>query len=298
MRIGIDLGGTKIEGIILNNDGEIQHKIRLDTPVGDYGEVVESVCRITEKLQGDCNMTVGIGTPGVLDAQTSLMKNSNSLCIDGKPFKRDVESRLGYEIKVENDANCFVLSEALLGAGKDAKCVFGIVLGTGCGGGLVISKKLINGPNGIAGEWGHNCIPTSVRKLIKRDRTCDCGRVNCIETVLSGRGLRTTFAERFGYELEAEAIAAQARLRNEEAKSCIDIYASQLALCLSTIINILDPDMIIFGGGLSNIKSLYQLVPNYLCGLVFSDSVKTKIVPASYGDASGARGAACLWSED
>ena len=298
MRIGIDLGGTKIEGIILNNDGEIQHKIRLDTPVEDYGEVVESVCQITEKLQGDCNMTVGIGTPGVLDAQTSLMKNSNSLCIDGKPFKRDVESRLGYEIKVENDANCFVLSEALLGAGKDAKCVFGIVLGTGCGGGLVISKRLINGPNGIAGEWGHNCIPTSVRKLIKRDRTCDCGRVNCIETVLSGRGLRTTFAERFGYELEAEAIAAQACLRNEEAKSCIDIYASQLALCLSTVINILDPDMIIFGGGLSNIKSLYQLLPNYLCGLVFSDSVKTKIVPASYGDASGARGAACLWSED
>ena len=298
MRIGIDLGGTKIEGIILNDDGEIQHKIRLDTPVGDYGEVVESICRITEKLQGDCDMTVGIGTPGVLDTKTSLMKNSNSLCIDGKPFKRDVESRLGYEIKVENDANCFILSEALLGAGKDANCVFGVVLGTGCGGGLVISKRLINGPNGIAGEWGHNCIPTSVRKLIKRDRTCDCGRVNCIETVLSGRGLKTTFAESFGYELEAEAIAAQASLRNEEANGCIDIYASQLALCLSTIINILDPDMIIFGGGLSNIKSLYQLVPDYLCGLVFSDSVKTKIVPASYGDASGARGAACLWSED
>lgn len=298
MRIGIDLGGTKIEGIILNDDGEIQHKIRLDTPVGDYGEVVESICRITEKLQGDCDMTVGIGTPGVLDTKTSLMKNSNSLCIDGKPFKRDVESRLGYEIKVENDANCFILSEALLGAGKDANCVFGVVLGTGCGGGLVISKRLINGPNGIAGEWGHNCIPTSVRKLIKRDRTCDCGRVNCIETVLSGRGLKTTFAESFGYELEAEAIAAQASLRNEEANGCIDIYASQLALCLSTIINILDPDMIVFGGGLSNIKSLYQLVPDYLCGLVFSDSVKTKIVPASFGDASGARGAACLWPED
>ena len=244
MRIGIDLGGTKIEGIILNSDGEIQHKIRLDTPVGDYREVVESICRITEKLQGDCNMTVGIGTPGVLDAKTSLMKNSNSLCIDGKPFKRDVESRLGYEIKVENDANCFILSEALLGAGKDANCVFGVVIGTGCGGGLVISKKLMNGPNGIAGEWGHNCIPTSVRKLIKRDRTCDCGRVNCIETVLSGRGLKTTFAERFGYELEAEAIAAQASLRNEEANSCIDIYASQLALCLSTIINILDLSLI------------------------------------------------------
>ena len=298
MKIGIDLGGTKIEGIILNSDGKIQHKIRLDTPVGNYVEVVESIGRITEELQGDCNMTVGIGTPGVLNAQDGLMKNSNSLCIEGKPFKRDVESRLGYEIKVENDANCFVLSEALLGAGKDAKCVFGVVLGTGCGGGLVISKKLINGPNGIAGEWGHNCIPTSVRKLIKSDRICDCGRVNCIETVLSGRGLKTTFAERFGYELEAEAIAAKASLGNQEAKNCIDIYASQLALCLSTIINVLDPDMIIFGGGLSNIKSLYQLVPDYLYGLVFSASVRTKIVPASYGDASGARGAAYLWSED
>ena len=180
MRIGIDLGGTKIEGIILNNSGEIQQKIRIDTPTRNYDEVIEAICSMTEDLQGACKMPVGIGTPGVLDAQTSLMKNSNSLCINGKPFKRDVEGKLGYRVKVENDANCFILSEALLGAGKNAECVFGVVLGTGCGGGLVIGKKLINGPNGIAGEWGHNCIPTSVKKLVKRDRICDCGRINCI----------------------------------------------------------------------------------------------------------------------
>ena len=295
MRIGIDLGGTKIEGIRLSKDGSADKKIRIGTPATSYDDVIKATCSLINDLQTKKRLTVGIGTPGTLDSKKNIMRNSDSLCLNGKPFKKDIENELGYSVEVENDANCFTLSEANYGTGEGFECVFGVVLGTGCGGGLVQRKALINGPNRIAGEWGHNCMPASVRKLIESDRLCHCGRINCIETVLSGRGLKQTFRELSAIEMEPEEISEQARLNNSEAIDCIDIYARQLAGCLSTIINVIDPDVIVLGGGLSNIKSLYQLIPKYLLGQVFNDTVLTKVAPASFGDASGARGAACLW---
>ena len=295
MRIGIDLGGTKIEGIRLNESGQADKKIRIGTPATNYDDVIKATCSLINDLQTKKRLTVVIGTTGTLDSQKNIMKNSDSLCLNGKPFKKDIENELGYSVEVENDANCFTLSEANYGTGEGFECVFGVVLGTGCGGGLVQRKALINGPNRIAGEWGHNCMPVSVRKLIESDRLCHCGRINCIETVLSGRGLKQTFRELSAIEMEPKEISEQARLNNSEAIDCIDIYARQLAGCLSTIINVIDPDIIVLGGGLSNIKSLYQLIPKYLRGQVFNDAVLTKVAPASFGDASGARGAACLW---
>ena len=295
MRIGIDLGGTKIEGIRLDESGQADKKIRIGTPATNYDDVIKATCSLINDLQTKKRLTVGIGTPGTLDSKKNIMKNSDSLCLNGKPFKKDIENELGYSVEVENDANCFTLSEANYGAGEGFECVFGVVLGTGCGGGLVQRKALINGPNRIAGEWGHNCMPVSVRKLIEGDRLCHCGRINCIETVLSGRGLKQTFRELSAIEMEPKEISEQARLNNSEAIDCIDIYARQLAGCLSTIINVIDPDVIVLGGGLSNITSLYHLIPKYLRGQVFNDTVLTKVAPASFGDASGARGAACLW---
>ena len=295
MRIGIDLGGTKVEGIRLNDNGQIDKKIRVNTPTNNYDKVIATVCDLINDLQSADRLSVGIGAPGTLDPQTNFMKNSDSLCINGHPFKKDIEDKLSYSIKVENDANCFALSEAIYGAGKEFKCVFGVILGTGCGGGLVVRKNLVNGPNRISGEWGHNCMPTSVRNLIRSDRKCHCGRINCIETVLSGRGFKQTFTELSGIKMEPEEITKQAELNNTDAKNCIDIYVRQLACCLSTVINTLDPDAIVLGGGLSNIKPIYQIIHNHLPEHVFNDTVQTKVVAASFGDASGARGAACLW---
>ena len=298
MRIGLDLGGTKIEGIVLSNNGCIDQKIRVDTPSGDYKETVNSICNIIEKLQGSNRMPVGIGTPGAIALPEKLMKNSNSVLLNGKPLQQDIQAKLGYEIRLENDANCFVLSEAFYGAAINIRSVFGVILGTGCGGGFVIDKQLVTGPNSIAGEWGHNCIPASVRNLIEQDRICYCGRQNCIETVISGRGLQQTYLEKFGNNLEAKEIAQRAKAEDTTATKCIEIYAEQLACSLSTIINMVDPHAIVLGGGLSNIESLYDLLPNYLTGHIFNDTVKTKILRPAFGDASGAIGAACLWAEN
>ena len=298
MRIGLDLGGTKIEGIVLSNNGCIDQKIRVDTPSGDYKETVNSICNVIEKLQGSNRMPVGIGTPGAIALPEKLMKNSNSVLLNGKPLQQDIQTKLGYEIRLENDANCFVLSEAFYGAAINIRSVFGVILGTGCGGGFVIDKQLVTGPNSIAGEWGHNCIPASVRNLIERDRICYCGRQNCIETVISGRGLQQTYLEKFGNNLEAKEIAQRAKAEDTAATKCIEIYAEQLACSLSTIINMVDPHAIVLGGGLSNIESLYDLLPNYLTGHIFNDTVKTKILRPAFGDASGAIGAACLWAEN
>lgn len=297
MRIGLDLGGTKIEGIILSNDGNINKKIRVDTPSDDYAETVKTICCVIEDLQDSARLPVGIGTPGALALPQELMKNSNSVCLNGKPLQRDIESQLGYEIRLENDGNCFVLSEAFYGAAINEKSVFGVILGTGCGGGFVIDKKLVTGPNGISGEWGHNCIPASVRDLIEHDRICYCGRQNCIETVISGRGLRQTYLEKFGKEFEAKEIASRAESNDTTAIKCIEIYAQQVARSLSTIINMIDPHAIVLGGGISNIQSLYQSIPSYLEGHIFNDAVHTKILPPTFGDASGAIGAACLWEQ-
>lgn len=296
MRIGIDLGGTKIEGIVLANDGSVAEKVRVDTPAASYSRTVQALCDVIQKLQSSNQFSVGVGTPGSLSLPSELMKNSNSVCLNGQPLKQDIEAILGYEVRLENDANCFALSEAHYGVARDVQSVFGAILGTGCGGGIVVNKTLLTGPNSIAGEWGHNSIPSSVRELIQDDRVCYCGKLNCNETVLSGRGLQQSFRELTEKELSAVAIAEMAQNGDAEAKACIELYANQLARCLSTVINLTDPYMIVLGGGLSNISALYDLVPQYLGGHVFTDVIQTKIAAPSFGDASGALGAACLWN--
>lgn len=305
MRIGVDLGGTKIEGILLSPSGEVTEKIRVDTPAQEYLETVDALCEVIGQLQQlspskECS--VGIGTPGALSPANEngieLMKNCNSICLNDEPLKVDIEERLGYVTRLENDANCFVLSEACYGAAMSARTVFGVIIGTGTGGGIVIDKKLHTGPNRIAGEWGHNCIPSSVRELITKDRQCYCGRKNCIETVLSGRGLKQSHLERSGTELEALEIARLAASGDNEAGETIETYCKQLARCLSTVVNLLDPDMIVLGGGLSNISQLYAEVPRHMADHVFTDKMLTTLSAPKFGDASGAIGAACLWPLD
>ncbi len=297
MRIGVDLGGTKIEGIVLQDDGEVATRQRAATPAASYQDTVDAVCGMVKSLQTftAARMPVGIGTPGALSMPAGVMKNSNSVCLNDKPLKDDLEAHLGYEIRLENDANCFVLSEAHLGVARHANIVFGVIIGTGTGGGLVVDGSLVKGPNAIAGEWGHNSIPSNVRELIAEDRNCYCGRRNCIETVLSGRGLKQTFFERHGITLEAHDIAAQAAQGDARAQECIELYSQQLARCLTTVINVLDPHMVVLGGGLSNIEALYTLVPKELERFVFTDTLHTVLSSPSFGDSSGALGAACLW---
>lgn len=300
MRIGIDLGGTKIEGILLGDNGGVIEKIREPTPATSYSDTVSTLCNIVRKLQNSAGkrLTVGIGTPGALSQPSGLMKNSNSVRLNGKPLQMDIEEALGYAVRLENDANCFALSEAILGVAKNASTVFGVILGTGTGGGIVINKQLLVGPNSIAGEWGHNSLPSSCRELILADRKCYCGRTNCIETVLSGRGLSATFEERYHASRTAADIATLSRQGDADAQACIALYAMQLARCLATVVNIIDPDVIVLGGGLSNIPQLYAKVPDLMRPYVFTDDMRTLLLQPSFGDASGALGAACLWPAD
>lgn len=305
MRIGVDLGGTKIEGVLLSPSGEVAERIRVDTPAQQYSETVAALCELIGQLQQlspSSKCSVGIGAPGALSPANQngieLMKNCNSICLNDEPLKVDIEKRLGYVTRFENDANCFVLSEACYGAAMSARTVFGVILGTGTGGGIVIDKQLHTGPNRIAGEWGHNCIPSSVRELIAQDRQCYCGRKNCIETVLSGRGLKQSHLERSGIELEAMEIARLATSGENEASETIQTYCKQLARCLSTTVNLLDPDMIVLGGGLSNISQVYAQVPSLMAEHVFTDKMLTILSAPKFGDASGAIGAACLWPLD
>lgn len=297
MRIGVDLGGTKIEGIILDADGRLVEKYRVATPQDDYQAIVATTSKLISDLQSAApeQLTVGVGTPGALALPDQVMKNCNSICLNGKPLKKDLERQLGYAIKMANDADCFALSEAIHGAARDAATVFGVIIGTGTGGGIVIDKKLLSGPNGIAGEWGHNAVPLSMVELTTEDRQCYCGRMNCIETYLQGRGLARTHYERHQENLTAQQISQQAASGDEACIDTVDIYCHQLARCLATVVNLIDPEMIVLGGGLSNIHQLYQRVPEYMHKYVFNDRLQTKLTPAKFGDASGARGAACLY---
>lgn len=300
MRIGIDLGGTKIEGIVLRDNGQVAEKIRVPTPGQNYEKIVATVCDVINQLQqaAPSRLKVGIGTPGALSKNSGLMKNCNSICLNGNPLQQDIEDKLGYGVKIENDANCFALSEACYGSAAAAGSMFGVIIGTGCGGGVVIQKRLVSGPNSIAGEWGHNSLPSSARSLIRQDRICYCGRSNCIETVLSGRDMSQTHQELTGDLLSAQEIAANAEDGNEAAESTLRLYADQLGRCLATIINVLDPEVIVLGGGLSNIGALYRLTPTLWSSYIFTDKVHTKLLPPQHGDASGALGAACLWPLD
>lgn len=299
MRIGIDLGGTKIEGIVLSGNGEVVEKRRVSTPMNNYEATVRATCELVNALQpqSGSRFSVGVGTPGALSLPAGIMKNCNSVNLNGRALKNDIEQQLGHSIRLENDANCFALSEAHLGAAKTAGIVFGVIIGTGTGGGIVVNKQLLQGPNAIAGEWGHNPIPVSVRELIKVDRECYCGRKNCIETILSGRGLSTTFLENVDRSQTAAEIAELAQQGDMAARECINLYCDQLARCLATVVNIIDPEMIVLGGGLSNIPALYSQVIELMRPHVFTDVLQTTLTRPSFGDASGALGAACLWPD-
>ena len=298
-RFGIDLGGTKIEIIVLNAQGKTIVRKRVDTPQGNYTgilDVIDALVMDAEKEAGVCTC-LGIGTPGAISPATGLMKNSNTTCLNGKPFLQDLERRLARKVKIENDANCFALSEAVDGAAKGAEIVFGVIVGTGTGAGVVINQKVIRGANAISGEWGHNPLPwPSNDELPGLD--CYCGKQGCIETWLSGSGFKRQFLKKYGkrdgHILQPEEIVALAEAGDEQCNQALRDYEEQMARGLAHVINILDPQIIVLGGGMSNINQLYRIVPEKWGRYVFSDHVTTRLVPPMYGDSSGVRGAAWL----
>lgn len=292
MRIGIDLGGTKIEGIVMDGDGLIVYKQRLATPSNDYRATLTAIRQLVDNLEAQASTvcSIGIGTPGSL-SHSGLMRNSNSTCLNGQPLQTDLEALLKRKIRIANDADCFALSEAVDGAGKQANTVFGVILGTGVGSGIVVNGRLLQGINGVAGEWGHNPMPNIEGETA---RQCYCGKTNCVETWLSGPALSYDHMLDTGEELTAIDIASKAEQGGQSCIVSLERYERRLAQALSTVINIIDPDVIILGGGIGNIQRLYQTMPPLLKHWVFSDEVTTRIVPPSYGDSSGVRGAAWL----
>jgi fructokinase len=301
-RIGVDLGGTKVEAILLDDDGTVEARERVATPKFDYEATVETVARLVEALDrvAGRRCSVGAGTPGAVEPSTGLMKNCNSTWLNGKPLLADLERRLGDRVRVANDADCFALSESVDGAAAGTHTSFGVILGTGVGGGIVAHGRIIQGPNGIAGEWGHTPLPyfhADVDQLERRldPRPCYCGRTNCIETFLSGPGVARTHASLWGESREPRDIATAA---DSNGRSTLELYCRQLARSLAQIINVLDPDVIVLGGGVSEIDALYERVPELWRGYVFSDTVNTRLRRARHGAASGVRGAAWLWPAD
>ena len=298
-RIGIDLGGTKIEGILMDAAGEIVKTVRVPTPDSYFGTVKaihEMTLQFDENVDAIC--PVGLGTPGAWVARSGTMKNCNSTVLNGKPFLHDLQRLLNRPIRIANDANCMVLSEAVDGAAADGRCVFGVIIGTGVGGGCVVDGALLAGPNLLAGEWGHNAFPkVPIDAELEggpgnQERACYCGRTNCVETFLSGRGLETTHLELHGERMTAPEIG---RGETDAASRTIDEYIQHLSIALSVVVNILDPDVIVIGGGLSNISRIYSELPGLLKKYAFSSEGETRVVPAKYGDSSGRRGAAWLF---
>ncbi|MEQ8707985.1 MAG: ROK family protein [Rhodospirillales bacterium] len=296
MRIGIDLGGTKIEGILLSSGGHVLRRKRVPTPQGDYTRTIQAICDLVDELETgqSATCTVGIGIPGTIAPDTRLVKNANSTWLIGKPLDRDLMSALQRPVRLANDADCFAMSEATDGAAAGCQTVFGVILGTGVGGGIVISHHLLAGPNAIAGEWGHNPLPAMSRSE-QPGTACYCGRTGCIETFLSGPGLATRHHQRTGEELSAEQIAS---LATPTCEASMAAYEDQLARALGSIINIIDPDAIVLGGGLSKIERLFRNVPLIWERYVFSPTVVTRLLPPKHGDSSGVRGAAWLWQDE
>ncbi|PHS76864.1 MAG: transcriptional regulator [Rhodospirillaceae bacterium] len=296
MRIGIDLGGTKIEAILLASDGRELARVRQATPQGDYTGTIQAIVGLVDQLETKCNAvaTVGIGIPGALSPATGLIKSSNSVCLIGHPLDKDLETALGRPVRLTNDANCFAVSEAHDGAGQGADVVFGVILGTGVGGGIALNGHALIGPNAIAGEWGHNPLPWP-QVLDGQDERpgpkCYCGQLGCVETFLSGPGL----SRDHGQGLTAEQIVELAEKGEASALAALTRYEHRLARALATLINVLDPDVIVLGGGLSNIDRLYSNVPKIWDTWIFSDSVTTQLLKNKHGDSSGVRGAAWLW---
>jgi fructokinase len=298
LRMGIDLGGTKIEGVVLDADGVECCRERIPTPQDDYEATLDAVAGLVASLESgvDHACSVGIAMPGSVSRVTGLVKNSNSVCLNGQPLYRELETRIGRPLRFANDADCFALSEATDGAGRDAAIVFGIIVGTGTGGGIVINRHLLDGPNGIAGEWGHNPLPWPQAEELPGP-VCYCGQHGCIETWLSGPGLARDHQQVCGGSMDAQTIIQSAELGDEKACATMQRYADRMARALASVINVIDPDTIVLGGGLSNCKRLYHAVTLRWDAYIFSDRVNTRLVRAQHGDASGVRGAAWLWPQ-
>jgi fructokinase len=315
MRIGVDLGGTKIEGIALEGTRETA-RARIPTPREDYAGTIEAIASVVERLEreargtagvrggsrpvADAPASVGLGIPGTLSPATGLVKNANSTWLIGRPLQADLEARLYRPLRIANDANCFAISEATDGAGAGADVVFGIIVGTGTGAGVVVGGEVLGGPNGIAGEWGHNPLPWPDDRDLPPP-PCYCGRHGCIETYLSGPALARDHEQRTGARLTAEQIAERSTAGDPDAEATLERHASRMARALASIINVLDPDVIVLGGGVSNIGALYERVPRLWGEWVFEchgagppEEVRTRLVRARHGDASGVRGAAWL----
>jgi len=297
LRIGVDLGGTKIEIAALDDAGAVRHRERSATPAGDYRATVEAIAGLVDRAEAALGErgSVGIAMPGAISLATGRVKNANSTWLNGKPLKEDLEKRLAREVRLANDANCFALSEATDGAGRGAAIVFGVILGTGVGGGIVAHGRILEGANAIAGEWGHNALPLP-RADDRPLPLCYCGRRACIETYLSGPGLSADHARASGERIAAAEIAERAARGDARCGEAIARYVERLARALASVINVVDPDVIVLGGGLSRIPALYEAVPGRWGEHVFSDEVRTRLVPPVHGDASGVRGAAWLWN--
>jgi fructokinase len=295
MRFGIDLGGTKIEIAALADDGRELLRERVATPRGDYAATVAAIRDLVQAAEQKLGSggTVGVGIPGAESRVTGLIKNANSTWLIGQPLRADLEAALGRPVRIANDANCFALSEATDGAAAGAAAVFGVILGTGVGGGIVVSGEVLVGANAIAGEWGHNPLPGEEPFR----PPCYCGRAGCVETFLSGPGLAADHHRITGTEFSAEQIAARAAAGDAACEATLRRYEARLARALAQVINILDPDVIVLGGGLSNLDRLYDRVPRLWGAHVFSDAVATRLVKNRHGDSSGVRGAAWLWHE-
>ncbi len=309
VRIGIDLGGTKIEGVALTEDGRELVRRRVATPVGDYDGTVRAVAALVAEItvetedEAGSEPSVGVAIPGTISPATGLIKNANSTCLIGHAFDEDLEAAIGRPIRMANDANCFALSEAADGAAAGLAVVFGVIVGTGTGGGVVVNGQGVTGPNAIAGEWGHNPLPWAQTDAPPHGGgvaeqpgpACYCGKFGCIETFLSGPGLERDYAAAGGETKDAAAIARAAEMREPRARAAMERYEDRMARALASVINLLDPDIVVLGGGLSNIEALYESVPARWNRYVFSDETSTRLVPAHHGSASGVRGAARLW---
>ena len=294
-RLGIDLGGTKIEGIVLADDGAMLARQRVTTPAGDYAATLTAIVDLIAQLEHDCGQQcrIGVGTPGARSPTSGLLRNANSVWLNDRPFDTDLSGRLGRPIRVANDADCFTLSEATDGAARGAQSVFGVIIGTGTGGGIVIDGRLLAGPNAIAGEWGHNPLPWPTANE-QPGPACYCGKHGCIETFLSGPGMQQDYDD--GKQtVTAADIVERANAGEPTAQACLERYEDRLARSLAGVINLIDPEVIVLGGGLSQIERLYHTVPTIWGRYVFSDRVQTRLVPPRHGDSSGVRGAAWLW---
>ena len=299
MKAGIDLGGTKIEILVISEDGKELLRDRAATPKDNYQKIIDAITALIKRAEDDLKQkcSIGICTPGSLSPTTGLLRNSNTTCLNGKSFKQDLEQSLAREIRMTNDANCFALSEAIDGAACDADSVFGVIVGTGTGGGLVVNKKVLMGVNAIAGEWGHNPLPWPDDGELELTK-CWCGQQGCIETFLSGPGFENEFSRISQKKLSAEKIVKLVASGDDNAVQAINCYEHRMARSLAHVINIFDPEVIVLGGGMSNFQRIYENVPKHWQQWIFSDCVATELMPPKFGDSSGVRGAAWLWGNN